>query len=201
MRKGVYAIIGLGLVAVIVIGLVQSSNSGDKPSGALVSKAPSTSETQKAFAGSPPPIAALHTAANQLLPGGKSRFRVELAQLKGHPAVVNLWASWCGPCRLEFPLFQQQAVRYGRDVAFLGVNSGDNEGDAKSFLAKFPVTYPSVEDGGQRIAQQLGLRGLPGTAYYDAKGKLLYVHQGGYNREADLARDIERYLGVRARSS
>jgi thiol-disulfide isomerase/thioredoxin len=200
MRKAVYAIIGLGLVAVIVIGLVQSSNSSDKPSGELVSKAPSAAETRSAFAGSPPPLAALHSRANALVPGGKRRFEAELAAVKGHPAVVNLWASWCGPCRLEFPLFQQEAVHYGRDVAFLGVNSGDNHGDAAGFLEKFPVTYPSVEDGGQRVAQKLGLRGLPGTAYYDAKGKLVYVHQGGYNRDADLARDIQRYLGVRSRS-
>ena len=195
-----YAIIALGLVAVIVIGLVQSSSSGDKPSGKLVSRAPSSAETQKAFAGSPAPLARLHARANTLVTGGKARYKAELAALKGHPAVVNLWASWCGPCRLEFPVFQQQAVRYGHDVAFLGVNSGDNRGDARTFLAKFPVTYPSVEDGGQRVAQQLGLRGLPGTAYYDAKGKLVYLHQGGYSHDADLSRDIQRYLGVRARS-
>ena len=191
-----YAIIGLGLVAVLVIGLLQSSSSSDRPSGALVSRAPSASETRRALAGSPAALAALHQRANTLIPGGKGRYKSELAALKGHPTVVNLWASWCGPCRLEFPVFQQQAVHFGRKVAFLGVNSGDNHGNAASFLKQFPVTYPSVEDGGERVAQQLGLRGLPGTAYYDAKGKLVYLHQGGYNSNSDLQRDIQRYLGV-----
>jgi len=193
VRKAVYAIIGLGLVAVIVIGLVQSSNSGDRPSGKLVSKAPSDAAAERAFEGSPPPLASLHERANTLLPGGRKRYEAELAAVKGHPAVVNMWASWCGPCRLEFPHFQQQAVRHGRDVAFLGVDSGDNQGDAKDFLERFPVTYPSVQDSGQRVAQNLGLRGLPGTAYYDADGKLVYVHQGGYNSDAALERDIRKY--------
>lgn len=191
-----YAIIGLGLVAVLVIGLLQSSSNSDRPSGQLVSRAPSASETKRALAGSPAPLAALHQRANTLIPGGKSRYRTELAALKGHPAVVNLWASWCGPCRLEFPVFQQQAVQFGRKVAFLGVDSGDNSGNARTFLNRFPVSYPSVEDGGERVAQDLGLRGLPGTAYFDAKGKLVYLHQGGYSSDADLKRDIQRYLGV-----
>ena len=195
MRKAVYAIIALGIVAVITIGLVQSSGSGTKP-GKLVSRAPSAADTKRALAGSPVPLAALHQRANTLIPGGKSRYKSELASLKGHPTVVNLWASWCGPCRLEFPVFQQQAVRFGRQVAFLGVDSGDNHGNASTFLSQFPVTYPSVEDGGERVAQELGLRGLPGTAYYDAKGKLVYLHQGGYSRDSDLQRDIQRYLGV-----
>jgi len=196
VRKAVYAIIGLGIVAVIVIGLVQSSSKSDRPSGQLVSRAPSAAETKRALEGAPPPLASLHKRANTLIPGGKSRYKSELAALKGHPTVVNLWASWCGPCRLEFPVFQQQAVHFGRQVAFLGVDSGDNHGNASSFLNQFPVTYPSVEDGGERVAQELGLRGLPGTAYYNANGKLVYLHQGGYSQDSDLSRDIRRYLGV-----
>ena len=195
MRKVVYAIIGLGIVAVIVIGLVQSSESGNKP-GKLVSRAPSAEETRRAFAGSPPPLAALHRQANRIVPGGRARFKRELAALKGHPVVVNVWGSWCGPCRFEFPVLQQQAVRYGRDVAFLGVDSGDNGAAAAKFLKDFPVTYPSIEDTGQRVAQDFGLRGLPGTAYYDANGKRVFVHQGPYNKDELFERDIQRYLGV-----
>jgi len=196
VRKAVYAIIAAGLVAVIVIGLVQSSSKSTTPQG----KGPDLAAARRALAGSPPALAALHARASTLVGGGRSRYTRTLAGLRGHPVVVNIWASWCGPCRLEFPAFQQQSVHYGRNVGFLGVDSGDNRGNAASFLRQFPVSYPSVEDPGQRVAQNLGLRGLPGTAYYDGRGHLVYIHQGFYPTTADLGRDIERYLGVHAGS-
>ena len=107
--------------------------------------------------------------------------------------VVNAWASWCGPCRFEFPFFQKQAVKRGKEIAFLGVNSQDNKGDAEEFLDEYPLPFPSYEDPDGDIARDLRVVGLPATAYYDRKGELAYLHQGGYASEAKLAEDIERY--------
>jgi thiol-disulfide isomerase/thioredoxin len=190
----VYAVIGLGLVAVLVIGLTQSG--GDAPEGELVSKAPPAEEAEAAYRGAPPALAALYDEANELVPGGKDEFERRLDDLRGHPVVVNFWASWCGPCRLEFPIFQASAVDYAREVGFLGVNSGDNADNARTFLADFPITYPSVEDQGGRTLQSIGLRGLPITVLYDREGKIAFRHQGYYRDEADLAEDIGRYLDV-----
>jgi cytochrome c biogenesis protein CcmG/thiol:disulfide interchange protein DsbE len=108
--------------------------------------------------------------------------------------VLNKWASWCVPCRTEFPLFNVASVDYGKRVAFLGLDSGDNASDARRFLSRFPVSYPSYEDPNEHIAFALGVSSFyPMTAFYDASGKQQYVHAGKYPRLADLVRDIRRY--------
>ena len=196
MRRLVFALIGVGLVAIIVIGLTQSEG-GTAPSvNDIKSKAPSEAEVQRAFRGSPPALAALHGRANELIPGGRGELKRQIAALKGHPVVVNVWGSWCGPCRLEFPEFQTAAVRFGKQVGFLGVDARDNRAAAKKFLADFPVTYPSVEDPDEGVLGRLGGRGYPSTAYYDRNGKMVYLHQGPYRDEAQLAADIRDKLGV-----
>ena len=84
-----------------------------------------------------------------------------------------MWASWCEPCLFELPFLQRQAVERGAQVAFLGVNSGDNSADARKLAARFPMPYPSFEDPRQNVAGRYGALGLPATAFYDARGKLV----------------------------
>ncbi len=150
--------------------------------------------TGEAPAGASPPLVEIYDQSNELLPGGPDAFKERLAELKGSPVVVNKWASWCGPCREEFPYFQRQARERGGKVAFLGVNSGDNDGAAKKFLDQYPVPFPSYLDGDVTVAKEFeGALAWPTTAFYDSKGKLANVHQGVYEDEAALAADIERY--------
>jgi cytochrome c biogenesis protein CcmG, thiol:disulfide interchange protein DsbE len=133
------------------------------------------------------------TASASFLPGGRDAFeaRVEGA---GKPVVVNKWASWCGPCRLEFPFFRSQAEKRKGEVVFIGVNSNDNRGDAEGFLDEEPVPFKHFEDPRLEIAASFNaVQAFPATAYYDRKGELAYVHQGGYSDEEGLAKDIERY--------
>ena len=92
------------------------------------------------------PCPPLHVAADRLLRGGPGAFHARLASLRGYPVVVNKWASWCGPCQIEFPAFQRAAVAFGRQVAFVGVDGKDANPSAAAFLRKFPVTYPSYVD-------------------------------------------------------
>jgi cytochrome c biogenesis protein CcmG/thiol:disulfide interchange protein DsbE len=146
------------------------------------------------LAGAPAPLAKLHAQAGRLLDGGAEAFRRRLKALRGYPVVVNKWASWCGPCRYEFPFFQEQAAKRGKRVAFLGVDSNDNDRDAREFLQDYPVPFPSYKDPKLEVAAVFGaVQAFPTTAYYDSKGELAYVHQGGYASEAKLAADIERY--------
>lgn len=147
----------------------------------------------KALAGSPPALAALHKEADELLPGGSDAYEQRIAKLRGYPVVVNVWASWCNPCRVEFPSLQKLSARYGKRVAFLGVNSQDAEDAAATFLRDNPVPYPSFSDPGSDIHDGLGARGLPATAFYDRTGKLVFVQQGQYSDQAALAEDLRRY--------
>jgi cytochrome c biogenesis protein CcmG, thiol:disulfide interchange protein DsbE len=146
-----------------------------------------------ALAGAPAPLTALHDQAGELLPGGTEAYERRIAALRGYPIVVNVWASWCGPCRLEFPILQQLSARYGKRVAFLGVDSQDSDDTAATFLEEEPVPYPSYTDPDQEIASSLKTRGLPDTAFYDSSGKLAYLKIGPYTDAAELEADLRRY--------
>jgi cytochrome c biogenesis protein CcmG, thiol:disulfide interchange protein DsbE len=147
----------------------------------------------KALAGSPAPLAALHKQANDLLDGGEDAYEERLADLRGYPVVANVWASWCIPCRQEFPAFQNLSARYGKQVAFVGINSEDSDAAAATFLREEPVSYPSYTDPRKEIFASLGGIGFPDTAFYDRSGKLLYLKQGPYRVEDELEADIRRY--------
>ena len=176
----------LRFLPVLAVILVLAGCGADDPQ--------STPADPAQFKGAPAPIAALHAQQSELLDGGADAFKAQLEKLKGHPVVVNKWASWCGPCRAEFPDFQQSSVKHGKAVAFLGVNTNDNHGEALGFLKRYPVSYPSYEDPSGEIAQVFnGAAAFPTTAFYDSEGKLAYVHQGQYLTGAKLEQDIRRY--------
>jgi thiol-disulfide isomerase/thioredoxin len=142
--------------------------------------------------GAPAPLAKLYSEGNQLLPGGKDALEKRIAAL-GHPVVVNVWASWCGPCRYEFPMFQEASAKFGKRVAFIGADSEDSEKEAEKWLADNPVPYPSYYESGFDYPSSLKATGPPDTAFYNAKGELVYVKLGQYAHESDLEADIKRY--------
>jgi cytochrome c biogenesis protein CcmG/thiol:disulfide interchange protein DsbE len=147
--------------------------------------------------GAPPQLAEIRSQADELLGGGTDAFDQRLEQLHGFPVVVNKWASWCGPCRLEFPWFQSLAEKRGNQIAFLGVNSNDSDGSAQTFLSELPLPYPSYTDGDLKIAQNLGgpPQAFPTTTFYDRAGNLVFTHPGVYADEQDLIVDVNRYAG------
>jgi cytochrome c biogenesis protein CcmG/thiol:disulfide interchange protein DsbE len=182
----------IALVAVVALGLRQAADESAGPP--KTTPALSAEQIAQRLAGAPPKLAGLHRQANQILPGARNGLRARLADLEGeHPAVVNVWAAWCGPCRAEMPVMQQVSLDFGRQVAFIGVDLRDNREAAASFLRKIPVTYPSYDDPSGQVYNAEGLAGVPSTLFYDRRGRQTFVHQGPYFEKADLVSDIRRY--------
>lgn len=178
----------LAVVALLGVLAVAGCGGGDGGDAAAVP------DYEAALEGAPPKLAAIHDQQDELLEGGPEGFESRLRELRGFPVVVNKWASWCGPCRAEFPYFQSQAAKRGDEVAFLGVDSNDGEDAARDFLEEFPVPYPSYLDPKLEIAALFEAAvEFPATAFYDSDGELAYTRRGGYASEEDLAADIDRY--------
>jgi cytochrome c biogenesis protein CcmG, thiol:disulfide interchange protein DsbE len=192
MRRLLMVLGVLLLTGVLVVGLRQAGGKDE----AQVTRPFDLRAARAELRGSPAPLAALHRQSGRLLDGGTSAFEARLRRLRGHPVVINKWASWCNPCRAEFPALQRVATERGREIAFVGLNSGDSRRPAERFLAAYPTPYPSYVDPNEAIARALEApANYPVTVFLDAKGKPAFIHQGAYRSAADIEADIDRYLG------
>jgi cytochrome c biogenesis protein CcmG, thiol:disulfide interchange protein DsbE len=159
-------------------------------------------DAQAPVENAPKELAGLREEANEVLEEGPDGFDARLAELKsaGIPVVINKWASWCGPCREEFPYFQRQAIERGDEVAFLGLLSNDGKETGETFLSELPLPYPSYLDSDGEIASRLGIqREFPTTIFIDSEGEVAHTKYGPYadlesaSAEEQLIADIERY--------
>jgi thiol-disulfide isomerase/thioredoxin len=115
----------------------------------------------------------------------------------GRPAVVNLWASSCAPCREEMPALQRFADGAGDRVVMLGVVTGDTRAAAGETAADLGVRFPSVFDGDQLVLRSVGRMALPATLFIDAAGRVRHVYQSGEPLdEASVAALVREHLGV-----
>lgn len=102
---------------------------------------------------------------------------VALDKLRGQVVMINFWASWCVPCRQEFPLLDQMYKQYkGVGFALLGVNVEPDSKDAEAFLAKMPVSFPILSDKDSTVSKLYHIEGMPSTVVVDRHGVLRWVH-------------------------
>jgi len=125
---------------------------------------------------------------------------VQLADYKGGPLVINLWATWCPPCRREMPVLEN-AQQHRPDLTFLFVNQAESMQSVATFLETQGLSLSNVLfDGSGRLSQAVGSMALPTTLFYNPEGRLLGSHLGELS-EASLARALEHFDTVPATSS
>jgi cytochrome c biogenesis protein CcmG/thiol:disulfide interchange protein DsbE len=175
--------------ASIAFALAVASCSGaSSPSAASGDAGPAPSPRVPVLAACPAPGTASslpHARLSCLRAGPK----VDPGALGGRPVLVNLWASWCGPCKQEMPSLQAAYATYGTQIAFLGVDTKDSPDSAQDFLAATAVHYPQVIDDNGDLLHGVGGSGLPVTIVLDAAGRTVYSHRGELR-----ARDLKAAL-------
>jgi thiol-disulfide isomerase/thioredoxin len=92
---------------------------------------------------------------------------------------VNIWASWCGPCKVEAPNLARAAREFGRRIQFIGVDIMDKRGAAAQFIRSEGWLYPSVFDPTGSIKTGLGFLGQPDTLFFDPTGRQVSISAGG----------------------
>ena len=156
----------------------------------------------KIAAGERPPAPAFHlsvlwphteTWPASLLPAIADG-KLVLAELRGHPVVLNFWASWCIPCRDEAPILHAGALRHRGQVVFVGIDVQDLTGDGRAFARKYRINYVSLRDGGNSAYNAYGLTGVPETYYIDARGRAV-AHAIGVVSTATLEQGIAAITG------
>ena len=119
---------------------------------------------------------------------------LDLSRVADHrPAVVNLWATWCAPCRVEMPVLDAASTRHRGEIRFVGVNLGDDAGAARTFLAEVGVGYPQFRDADSSLSGRLGVTGLPVTLLVARSGRVIQRLTGRLD-DARLERAIRRLM-------
>jgi thiol-disulfide isomerase/thioredoxin len=112
------------------------------------------------------------------------------------PTVVNLWASWCPPCREELPVVQQLAQAAGDRLRVLGVVSKDGVPQATSFAADAGATFPTAFDPDGELMDGLGIRALPYTYFLAPDGSVAHVEVGAVESLPEFQQLVAEHLGV-----
>lgn len=104
--------------------------------------------------------------------------RVDLATLRGKPALINFWASWCDPCRKEAPELERFAKSLHGKAQLVGIDWNDTTANAMSFIREYGLTYPMLRDASSEVGNRYGITGLPTTFVLDSQGRIVQTLRG-----------------------
>ncbi len=103
---------------------------------------------------------------------------MSLSGLRGQVVMINFWASWCGPCRQEFPVLDEMYRKYKpMGFAMVGINVESEKADAERFLGMRPVSFPILFDPDNRVSGSYGVSAMPTTVLVDRQGRLRWQHR------------------------
>jgi cytochrome c biogenesis protein CcmG, thiol:disulfide interchange protein DsbE len=188
----------LGSAAALVVVVAVGIGIRQSPKPEHLRRAPSRQETAAARARAPAALHALYAQGDALRHLQGDEFVAAVRRLRGYPVVINKWASWCKPCRAEFPMLRRMAAKYGDRVAFIGIDAGDSNTPARAFLRENPTLYPHVIDPLEQISRALHAdRVFPSTVFLDRDGNIVTVSPGPFPTEARLEQAIRTYALAR----
>jgi thiol-disulfide isomerase/thioredoxin len=120
----------------------------------------------------------------------------DVRRLAGRPMLINVWASWCGPCKVELPLLARAHREWGDRVAFLGIDAQDASAEAWKALTAAGVDYPQLEDPEGRSRTPFGWNsGLPLTLFVDARGRMVGTERTPFRTYPEVRAALHRHLG------
>ncbi|MBG0560943.1 TlpA family protein disulfide reductase [Actinoplanes sp. NEAU-A11] len=172
------------VAAVLVLSACTAAVEPDQP------ETPSPFAACPAPSGAPDGLTELPDLSLECFTGGQP---VELRTLP-RPAVINVWASWCAPCREELPVMQGLADRAAGRLSVIGLDSGDRREAAASFATDHDVSFPTLFDPDRRFAGELGQATLPITVFVDTDGKT-YIHRSALTVD-ELIEKVREHTGV-----
>jgi cytochrome c biogenesis protein CcmG/thiol:disulfide interchange protein DsbE len=161
---------GLGAVLACLLYALSGCSASASSGGTTTGPSVPVQDTTRCPHGSGRTVTGLPQASLSCLTGAGT---VEMSRLHGKPEIINIWASWCAPCRREMPMLQRAHERIGGKVLFLGVDVKDSRSHALTFLAQTGISYPQVSDPDGRFALGLRLLGVPNTLVVDGSGQLV----------------------------
>lgn len=127
----------------------------------------------------------------------KANLEGTLPDLAGKVLVVDFWASWCGPCKKALPTFIDLHKEYGpKDVVFIAISLDEEKSDMDAYLRKNPIPFTVVRDPKGKLAERLGIQGIPASFIVTAAGKIHAMHEGfeGDKARAKYAAELDQLL-------